>query len=345
MYFINMSSTGLIDVNANYINSDIIDVNEKLTVNNINILELINNNFHDLSENIFDLSENIIDLINNNFNDLSENIFDLSGNIINNINNLLEIFFDLSGNIIDNIFDLSGNINNNINDISENIIDVSGNLNNLINTVTDLSQNLYDLSENVSGIKLTNTMQDIKLLGQGAQISANTDALVALGGVVATNVANTLANSAIITGIVLTIGIPSVAGVTPSTGLYGAIDSKTSRSLFGSGNIAIYGLGPLEYINLVYNNDHFEDKKLISNHALNLKEPYKSLPSVVDTINNNKQDNLFFTSPLLKDISNNITIDLSGYAIGNIKGTKATLNEGYLDPSGNSLIFYLHLHY
>jgi len=74
MYFINMSSTGLIDVNANYINSDIIDVNEKLTVNNINILELINNNFHDLSENIFDLSENIIDLINNNFNDLSENI-------------------------------------------------------------------------------------------------------------------------------------------------------------------------------------------------------------------------------------------------------------------------------
>jgi hypothetical protein len=40
-----MSSTGLIDVNANYINSDIIDVNEKLTVNNINILELINNNF------------------------------------------------------------------------------------------------------------------------------------------------------------------------------------------------------------------------------------------------------------------------------------------------------------
>jgi hypothetical protein len=31
----NMSSTGFIDFNANYINSDIIDVNEKLTVNNI----------------------------------------------------------------------------------------------------------------------------------------------------------------------------------------------------------------------------------------------------------------------------------------------------------------------
>ena len=48
-----MSSTGLTDFNANYINSDIIDVNEKLTVNNIDILNLINNNFYDLSENIF----------------------------------------------------------------------------------------------------------------------------------------------------------------------------------------------------------------------------------------------------------------------------------------------------
>ncbi len=73
----------------------------------------------------------------------------------------------------------------------------------------------------------------------------------------------------------MTLGIPSVAGVTPSTGIYAFIDSKTSRSLFGSGNIAIYGLGTLEYINLVYNNDHFEDKKLIGNHGLNLKSHIK----------------------------------------------------------------------
>jgi hypothetical protein len=76
-----MSSTGLIDFNANYINSDIIDVNKKLTVNNIDILDLINNNFKDLSENIIDLSGNIIDKIN-----------DLSENIINNINDMLENF-------------------------------------------------------------------------------------------------------------------------------------------------------------------------------------------------------------------------------------------------------------
>ena len=195
------------------------------------------------------------------------------------------------------------------------------------------------MSENVSGNKLTNTLQDIKLFGQGAQISANTDALVALGGIVATNVANTGANSAILTGVVLSLGIPSTA-LTPGTGIYGAIDSKTSRSLFGSGNIAIYGLGPLEYINLVYNNDHFEDKKLISNHALNLKEPYKSLPSVVDTINNNKQDNLFFTSPLLKDVSNNVTIDLSSYVLN------TTFDLSFNDISNNKQDnIFLHRHY
>ncbi len=69
-----MSSTGLIDVNANYINSDIIDVNEKLTVNNIDIIDLINNNFNDLSGNIQDLSENVI----NKINDLSLNLIECS---------------------------------------------------------------------------------------------------------------------------------------------------------------------------------------------------------------------------------------------------------------------------
>jgi len=372
-----MSSTGLIDVNANYINSDIIDVNEKLTVNNIDIIDLINNNFNDLSGNIQDLSENVINKIN----------------------------------------DLSLNLINKITDLSQNLYDLD-------NTVIDLSENLYDLSENVADVKSKNDAQALTIFGHGAQISANSNAIGAAATVLGTTVTATGANTAAIATIVLQLGIPSVAGVTPSTGLYAAIDSKTSRSLFGSGNVAIYGLGPLEYINLVYNNDHFEDIKLISNHELNLKEPYKSLPSVVDTINNNKQDKLtfitplnkdvsnnisidlsgyvlntkfdlsfndisnnkqdklifttplqkdisnnvsidlssyvlntkfdlsfndisnnkqdklIFSTPLKKDISNNVSIDLSGYAIGNIKGIKATLNEGYLDPSGNSLIFY-----
>jgi hypothetical protein len=47
-----------------------------------------------------------------------------------------------------------------------------------------------------------------------------------------------------------------------------SIHSKTSRSLVGSGNIAIYGIEALECINLVYKSNHFEDVKLISNCAL-----------------------------------------------------------------------------
>ena len=68
------------------------------------------------------------------------------------------------------------------------------------------------------------------------------------------------------------------------TRLYGSIDSKTSRSLFGSGNVAIYGTGSGEYINLVYNNEHFEDITGINNHVFNLKEPYKSLPNALNNL-------------------------------------------------------------
>jgi hypothetical protein len=93
---------------------------------------------------------------------------------------------------------------------------------------------------------------------------------------IGTTTTSTGANTAAIATIILTLGIPTVVNVTPSTGIYASIDSKTNRPLFCSGNVAIYGLGPLEYINLVYNNNRFEDIKLICNHALNLKEPYKS---------------------------------------------------------------------
>ena len=61
---------------------------------------------------------------------------------------------------------------------------------------------------------MDNSLQDLKLFGQGAQISANTDAIVALGGIVTTNVANTVANSSILTGVVLSLGIPSTP-ITP----------------------------------------------------------------------------------------------------------------------------------
>ncbi len=66
-----------------------------------------------------------------------------------------------------------------------------------------------------------------------------------MGGIVATNVTATGVNTATIGTVIATIGIPSVL-CTPSTGLYAGIDS-----LFGSGNVAIYGAGLSEYINVV----------------------------------------------------------------------------------------------
>jgi hypothetical protein len=82
-------------------------------------------------------------------------------------------------------------------------------------------------------------MQDKNLFGRVVHIQANSDALFAVAGLLATNIANTGTNSAIITGIVLSLGIPSTH-VTLGTGIYGSIESKTNRSLFGSGNIGIW---------------------------------------------------------------------------------------------------------
>ena len=55
---------------------------------------------------------------------------------------------------------------------------------------------------------------------------------------------------------------------------------------------------------------------------------------------NTKQDNLLFTYPLLKDVSNNITIDLSAYPLK--INVDASLNDIKVQ---NKIIYYLHLHY
>ena len=52
-----MSSTGLIVFNSNFINSEIIYVNKKLTVHSTDSVYLTNNNFKDLSECTYDSSE------------------------------------------------------------------------------------------------------------------------------------------------------------------------------------------------------------------------------------------------------------------------------------------------
>jgi hypothetical protein len=100
-----------------------------LTVNNIDIVNLINNIFNDLSEYIYDLPENVMN-----------SIFDLPENIINKI-------FVLSENMINIIFDLPGNIKIDIFDLSENADDISQNLNELKFLDTDLSGNVAEVKQ------------------------------------------------------------------------------------------------------------------------------------------------------------------------------------------------------
>ncbi len=112
------------------------------------------------------------------------------------------------------IFDLSEHLY----DLSENVFDISQNLNEFKNSVTDLSGNVQEI--------ISNDWQASTILGHGAQIQANANAITAAAGILATtwNVGVTASNTAVITVIVLSLGIASVADFTPSTGIYGSID-------------------------------------------------------------------------------------------------------------------------
>jgi hypothetical protein len=54
------------------------------------------------------------------------------------------------------------------------------------------------------------------------------------------------------------VGIPF-----PATGLFAAVDSKLSRSTFGSDNIGIFNVVFGEYINLVYDDAQFKDVSIV----------------------------------------------------------------------------------
>ena len=80
------------------------------------------------------------------------------------------------------------------------------------------------MSENVSDIKSSNDAQGLTIFSHGLQISANTNAISAAATLLGTTAATTTANTGAIATILLTLGVPSVAGITPSTGIYASID-------------------------------------------------------------------------------------------------------------------------
>ncbi len=99
-----MSSTGLIGFNAHYINSDILDVNKKLSVNSIDILDLINNNFNNISGNGNDISGNV----NNQINDISGILKDLWDKDLSDNVTEIKMSNDLQGSTITELETLTG---------------------------------------------------------------------------------------------------------------------------------------------------------------------------------------------------------------------------------------------
>ncbi len=92
-----------------------------------------------------------------------------------------------------------------------------------------------------------------------------------------------------------------------------------SHSLFVSGNVAIYGLGPFEIINLVDLNEHFEDIKLINDHALNLNEPFKGFPN---SLNNLSRNNSFTGTELEFSSTNQPAFLEGGCKLVTLRGSK-----------------------
>ncbi len=61
-------------------------------------------------------------------------------------------------------------------------------------------------------------------------------------------------------------------------------------------------------------------KWLCANHRKQLISAYPlkiNVDTSLNNLQNTKQDNLIFTSPLIKNVSNNVTIDLGAYALNN----------------------------
>ena len=308
-----MSSTGLKDFYANYIDSDIINVNQTLIVDNQDIINLIN-----------DISNNVTDLININLNDISGNINDISGNI--------------------------NDISNNVNELWDKVIDLSDNVTQ-IKISNDLQGSaITELQTLTSGLTAQTEANSGAIIGLTTQTEANTAAIAAtitatavgdiVDGLVDT-IDSKVPASYFGSG---NVGIYGILNAKFISVVYNEEHFENSTFVFVS-NKVLSLKEPYKSLPTSKNNVFTCTLPLIKNDTTNVVSIDLSgyvLKTVFDssfnTIISSKQNNFTCISPLIKnDISNNISIDLSGYNIGKIKGTNILLNEGNIDSSGNVL--------
>ena len=175
------------------------------------------------------------------------------------------------------------NIKNTSNDliryVDSNIILTSNNLRTIIDGTSNLLQTAIDQIENAIG----NTAVDGTITNA---IAANTTAIGA-------SQTETLANTGAITTLqteVLANTTAIGANTAAIAGLATSVSGKTDLSLFNQGNIGIKQIVLEQAVWALHDGNIFEDLPVggaSTNSYFTLKEPYKSLPTTVSTIQNN----------------------------------------------------------
>jgi hypothetical protein len=343
-----MSSTGLIDINANNINSDIIDVNQKLTVNNIDILDLINNNVNDISGNINDISGNIND-ISGNLNDLWDTVIDLSDNVTQ-----IKITNELQGSAITELQTLTGGHTAQIEANSGAIIELTA------QTEANSVAIAATITATAVGDIVTGLVDTIDSKVPSSYFGSGNVGIYGLLNAKFISVVYNVdhfedSNFVFVSNKVLSLKDPYKSLPTSKNNYFTCVSPliKNDNTNQITIDLSAYPLktyvdGSLNTINTNKQNYLNCISPLIKNDISNNISIDLSgylLKSNFDLsynyLNNNKQFKFTCISPLIKnDISNNISIDLSGYNIGRIKGNNLILNEGNIDSSGNSLICY-----
>ena len=189
---------------------------------------------------------------NDSYNNLEADIIDVNNSLFLNKVNIIDLINNGLNDISGNIKDVSGNINNKINDIS-------GNINDLWDKITELKESDIEQNTSISELETLTGEHTTQIEANTGAISTlttqtdtNTAAIATETELLAANIIVTGTNTATLGTLVTAVGIPSILGITPATGLFAAVDGKLNRSAFGSCNIGIFNVVFGEYVNLVY---------------------------------------------------------------------------------------------
>ena len=226
--------------------------------------------------------------IQNTSNDLIRYV---DSNIILTSNDLINYTNITSNNIIDYIDINNTNTSNYILNTSNNIIEYID-INNT-NTSNNLVEELINLGSNLLSLENEVATDAASIATLQSEVSANTTAIAtnttAIGALQTEVLANTTAIAANTTAI--GANTTAIAGNTTAiVGLATSVSGKTDLSLFNQGNVGIKQIVLEQAVWALHDGNIFEDLPVggaSTNSYFTLKEPYKSLPTTVSTIQNN----------------------------------------------------------